>query len=183
MRGLCSNRLGRHIFHSVWDRGVEGELRRTFVLTIVLFVVAFVFVLTSQLNFFLYTRRGCDCIESLWNTCFKICQCEGVLSNATENDTSREVNNYGDCFRWFSILFLLLIYWLSFPCWCFRIKSLEEPFKRKLEEAGVSSNEPIYISFGALCFKFVGHLRYLFIPFIFLHRQNFWRIKFTPKNA
>ena len=43
-RGLCSNRLGRHIFHSVWDRGVEGELRRTFVLAIVLFVVVFVFI-------------------------------------------------------------------------------------------------------------------------------------------
>ena len=44
---------------------------------------------------YLYTTwRGCDCIESLWNTCFKICQCEGVLSNATENDTSRELFQY-----------------------------------------------------------------------------------------
>ena len=28
---------------------------------------------------YLYTTwRGCDCIESLWNICFNICQCEGV---------------------------------------------------------------------------------------------------------
>ena len=62
LHGLCSNRLGRHIFHSVWDRGVEREFRRTFVLPIVLFVVVFVFILTSLLKLFCLWNRN-----NFWN--------------------------------------------------------------------------------------------------------------------
>ena len=58
LHGLCSNRLGRHIFHSVWDRGVEREFGRTFVLPIVLFVVVFVFILTSPLKLFCLWNRN-----------------------------------------------------------------------------------------------------------------------------
>ena len=49
----------------------------------------------------LYTTwRGCDCIESSWNTCFKICQCEGVLSNATEKIPVENCGSHYLCLSW-----------------------------------------------------------------------------------
>ena len=66
-----------------------------FTFTFHFFLLSFISTCWSQT-----TWRGGDCIESSWNTCFKICQCEGVLSNATEKIPVENCGSHYLCLSW-----------------------------------------------------------------------------------
>ena len=59
------------------------------------FVIIHLYLLITN-----HLKRGGDCIESSWNTCFKICQCEGVLSNATEKIPVENCGSHYLCLSW-----------------------------------------------------------------------------------